>query len=44
MTVLFSTAPLFAIPRAAIFLQERITVWVVLGTVLALVGIVLIAL
>lgn len=43
VTVLFSTAPLFALPLAAIFLRERVTIWVVMGAVLALVGIVLIA-
>ena len=41
--VLFSTAPLFALPLGAIFLGERITRWVVAGTVLALIGVVLIA-
>lgn len=41
--VLFSTAPLIALPLGAIFLRERITVWVAVGTVLAVVGIALIA-
>ena len=41
--VLFSTAPLFALPLGALFLGERITLWVVAGTVLALIGVALIA-
>lgn len=39
--VLFSTAPLFALPLGAIFLREQITIWVAVGTVLAVGGIAL---
>ena len=41
--VLSSVSPLFALPLAAIFLGERITRWLVLGTGLAVIGIVLLA-
>jgi len=41
--VLFSTAPLFALPLGALFLNERITWWIVAGTVVALAGVALIA-
>ena len=41
--VLFSTAPLFALPMGMLFLHERITWWVVGGTVLAMAGVVLLA-
>ena len=39
--VLFSTAPIFALPLGAIFLRERITIWVAVGTVFAVGGIAL---
>ena len=38
-----STSPLFGLPLAVIFLHERITRWAVIGTVVALAGIVLLA-
>jgi drug/metabolite transporter (DMT)-like permease len=41
--VLFSTAPLFALPLGMLFLRERITWWVVGGTALAMAGVVLLA-
>lgn len=41
--VLFSIGPLFALPLGAVFLGERITLWVVAGSVLALIGVALIA-
>ena len=41
--VLFSTSPLWALPLGAIFLQEKITVWVAVGTLIAVGGIVLLA-
>lgn len=41
--VLFSTSPLWALPLGAIFLREEITVWVAVGTVIAVGGIVLLA-
>ena len=40
---LLSTGPLFGLPLAVIFLRERITRWAIVGTVIAVVGIVLIA-
>ena len=39
--VLSSTSPLFAVPLSAVFLGERLTVPIVLGTLLCVVGIVL---
>ncbi len=42
-SVLFATAPLFALPIAVLVLRERITVWAVVGTVIAVGGIVLLA-
>ncbi|MEE9278489.1 MAG: EamA family transporter, partial [Dehalococcoidia bacterium] len=41
--VLFSTAPLLALPLGAIFLKERITIWVAIGTVIVVGGVVLMA-
>ena len=41
-TVLFNTSPLFGMVLGAIFLRERITIWVVVGAALVLGGIVLI--
>ena len=41
--VLFATSPLFALPLAAIVLRERLTLWAVLGTALAIAGIALLA-
>ena len=41
--VLSSLSPLFALPLAAIFLGERITVWLLVGVVLAVAGIVLLS-
>lgn len=41
--VLSSISPLFGLPIAAVFLHERITLWVAGGTVLAVAGIALIA-
>lgn len=41
--VLFSTAPLFALPLGMLFLHERITWWVVGGTALAMAGVALLA-
>jgi drug/metabolite transporter (DMT)-like permease len=41
--VLFSTAPLIALPLGAIFLRENVTVWVAIGSVIALIGIAFIA-
>lgn len=41
--VIFATSPLFALPLAAIVLHERVTVWAVVGTVLAIGGIALLA-
>ena len=41
--VLFSTSPLWALPLGAIFLHEKITAWVAVGTVIAVGGIVLLA-
>ena len=41
--VLTALSPIFAVPLGAIFLGESITRWVVLGTVLAIAGIVLIS-
>ena len=38
-----STSPLFGLPLAVIFLHERITRWAVIGTVVAIAGIVLLA-
>ena len=38
-----STSPLFGLPLAVIFLHERITRWAVIGTIVALAGIVLLA-
>jgi drug/metabolite transporter (DMT)-like permease len=42
-TVLFSTAPLFGMVLAAIFLGERITAWLLVGALLIVGGIALIA-
>ena len=42
-TVLFNTSPLFGMILGAIFLHERITVWVVVGAALVLGGIAMIA-
>lgn len=41
--LLYSTAPLIALPLGAIFLRESVTRWVVAGTLLAVAGIMLIA-
>lgn len=41
--VLSSLSPLFALPLAAIFLGERVTPWLLLGTVVALAGIILLS-
>lgn len=38
-----STAPLFGLPLAVVFLHEKITRWAVIGTAVALAGIVLLA-
>jgi drug/metabolite transporter (DMT)-like permease len=38
--VLSSTAPLFALPLGVIFLGERVSVWTVLGALVAVAGIV----
>lgn len=38
-----STSPLFALPLAVIFLKEKITRWAVIGTMVALTGIILLA-
>lgn len=40
---IISTSPLFGLPLAVIFLHERITRWAVIGTIVALAGIVLLA-
>ncbi len=42
--VISSLSPLFAVPMGAIWLGEKITMWVVLGTALAVVGIMLLSL
>ena len=42
--VLFSTSPLWALPLGAIFLRERITVWVAIGAAVSTGGVALIAL
>ena len=39
--VLSSASPLFALPLAALFLRERITIWMAGGTLLAVLGIIL---
>ncbi len=41
--VLASMSPLFALPLGALILKERITLWVAVGTVLAVCGIVLLS-
>ena len=41
--VLFATAPLFGLPLGAIFLKEKITIWVAIGTGISVGGIALIA-
>ena len=41
--VLFATSPLFALPLAVFVLRERVTIWAVAGTALAIVGIALLA-
>ena len=41
--VLFATSPLFALPMGYLFLREQITIWVAVGTGIAVVGIVLLA-
>lgn len=41
--VVWSSSPLFALPLAAVFLGERLTVWLVLGTLLAVAGIILLS-
>lgn len=41
--VLFETSPLFALPMGYLFLHEQITIWVAVGTGIAVVGIVLLA-
>lgn len=41
--VLSSVSPVIALPLAAIFLGERITIWLVAGTLLAVLGIILIS-
>lgn len=41
--VIFSASPLIALPLGALFLKERITLWVAVGTVIAVVGLALIA-
>ena len=40
-SILWATAPLFALPMGALFLRERITRWVVIGTAVAVVGVAL---
>jgi drug/metabolite transporter (DMT)-like permease len=40
---LSSTSPLFAVPLSAVFLHERLTIPVVLGTILCVVGVILLA-
>lgn len=42
-SVVFSTSPLWALPMGYLFLRERITWWVVVGTAVAVAGIILIA-
>jgi len=37
--ILSSTSPLFVLPLAVFFLSERLTLWVLLGTVVSIVGI-----
>lgn len=41
--VLFATAPLFGLPLGAVFLKEKITIWVAIGTGISVGGIALIA-
>lgn len=41
--VLFATSPLFALPMGYLFLREQITIWVAVGTAIAVAGIVLLA-
>lgn len=41
--VLSSISPLFALPLSVLFLGEKITRWLLLGTALAVVGIILLA-
>ena len=41
--VLFATSPLFALPLAVFVLRERVTIWAVAGTALAIAGIGLLA-
>ncbi len=41
--VLFATSPLFAMPLAVLVLRERVTIWAVAGTGLAIAGIGLLA-
>jgi drug/metabolite transporter (DMT)-like permease len=43
-SVLSSTAPLFALPLGVMFLGERVSVWTVLGALVAVVGIVVLQL
>ena len=42
-SALFSTSPVFALALGALVLRERVTVWVGVGTALAVVGVVLIS-
>jgi drug/metabolite transporter (DMT)-like permease len=42
-TALLSTGPLWGLPLAVVFLRERITRWAVVGTIVAVTGIMLIA-
>ena len=42
--VLFSTSPLWALPLGFFFLRERITIWVAVGTVIAVGGIAMLSL
>lgn len=42
-STIFATSPVFGLPLAAIFLRERLTVWMVVGTVVAVGGVALIA-
>jgi drug/metabolite transporter (DMT)-like permease len=43
-SVLSATAPLFALPLGVIFLGERVSVWTVLGALVAVAGIVVLQL
>lgn len=41
--ILTSTSPLFALPLGVLFLRERVNVWVLVGTVLTVAGVILVA-